>query len=294
MNINWYPGHMAKARRMIEESIGLVDMTVELVDARIPVSSRNPDIDRILNASQKPRMIILNKSDLSDSAMNKKWLAYYKNQGINAILYNSKTAGGSFGLVQAVRSVFKERIARDAAKGIVNRSIKIMVLGIPNVGKSTFINNISGTNKARAEDRPGITRTKQWVRISDGIDLLDMPGILWPKIEDQEAALKLALIGSIKDEVIDTEELAMKLAGLLARNYKPMLTARYKLPEELPEDDWELLKLIGKKRGFVISGGEIDTERTSLILLDEFRGCKIGKITLEEPPETEENNEQKN
>lgn len=289
MNINWYPGHMAKARRMIEESLSLVDMTVELVDARIPMSSRNPDIDRILNASNKPRMIILNKSDLADPNMNKQWLNYYKSQGINAILYNSKTSGGSSAVIQAVRNVFKERIARDAAKGIVNRSIKIMVLGIPNVGKSTFINNVSGTNKARAEDRPGITRTKQWVRISDGVDLLDMPGILWPKLEDQRAALRLALIGSIKDEVIDTEELAMKLAGLLARNYKPMLTARYKLPEELPEDDWELLRLIGKKRGFVISGGEIDTERTSLILLDEFRGCKIGKITLEEPPKEQEN-----
>lgn len=289
MNINWYPGHMAKARRMIEESLSLVDMTVELVDARIPMSSRNPDIDRILNASNKPRMIILNKSDLADPNMNKQWLNYYKSQGINAILYNSKTSGGSSAVIQAVRNVFKERIARDAAKGIVNRSIKIMVLGIPNVGKSTFINNVSGTNKARAEDRPGITRTKQWVRISDGVDLLDMPGILWPKLEDQRAALRLALIGSIKDEVIDTEELAMKLAGLLARNYKPMLTARYKLPDELPEDDWELLKLIGKKRGFVISGGEIDTERTSLILLDEFRGCKIGKITLEEPPKEQEN-----
>ena len=294
MNINWYPGHMAKARRMIEESIKSVDMTVELVDARIPLSSRNPDIDRILNASQKPRKIILNKSDLADAAMNKKWMSYYKSQGISTILYNSKTAGGSYALLQAVRNIFKERIERDAAKGIVNRSIKIMVLGIPNVGKSTFINNVSGMNKARAEDRPGITRTKQWVRISDGVDLLDMPGILWPKLEDQNAALRLALIGSIKDEVIDTEELAMKLVGLLARNYKPMLTARYKLPEDLPEDDWELLKLIGKKRGFVISGGEIDTERTSLILLDEFRGCKIGKITLEEPPETENKNEQKN
>lgn len=291
MNINWYPGHMAKARRMIEESISFVDMTVELVDARIPVSSRNPDIDKILNASQKPRVIILNKSDLADSSMNKKWLNYYKSQGIHAILYNSKTAGGSYSLLQMIRSIFKERIARDAAKGIVNRSIKIMVLGIPNVGKSTFINNISGTNKARAEDRPGITRTKQWVRISDGVDLLDMPGILWPKLEDQEAALKLALIGSIKDEVLDTEELAMKLVGLLARKYKPMLMTRYKLPEELPEDEWELLQLIGRKRGFVISGGEIDTERTSLILLDEFRACKIGKITLEAPPETEENHE---
>lgn len=285
MNINWYPGHMAKARRMIEESLSLVDMTIELVDARIPLSSRNPDIDKILNASQKPRMIILNKSDVADASLNKKWLAYYKAQGLNAMIYNSKTAGGSYPLIQTVRSIFKERIARDEAKGIVNRSIKIMVLGIPNVGKSTFINNISGSNKARAEDRPGVTRTKQWVRITDGVDLLDMPGILWPKLEDQDAALRLALTGAIKDEVIDTEELAMRLAGLLAREYKPMLTARYKLPEELPEDDWELLQLIGKKRGFVVSGGEIDTERTALILLDEFRACKIGKITLEAPPE---------
>ena len=285
MNINWYPGHMAKARRMIEESISLVDMTVELVDARIPVSSRFPDIDKILNASQKPRVIILNKSDLADSSMNKKWLNYYKSQGIHAILYNSKTAGGSYSLLQMIRSIFKERIARDAAKGIVNRSIKIMVLGIPNVGKSTFINNISGTNKARAEDRPGITRTKQWVRISDGVDLLDMPGILWPKLEDQEAALKLALIGSIKDEVLDTEELAMRLVGLLARKYKPMLMTRYKLPEELPEDEWELLQLIGRKRGFLISGGEVNTERTANMLIDEFRAAKIGRISLDTPQE---------
>lgn len=276
---------MAKARRMIEENLGLVDMSVELVDARIPASSKNPDIEKILSASGKPRLIVLNKSDTADAVMNKKWLEYYKSIGCNAIPYNSKTAGGSFSLVQAVKSVFKERIARDAAKGIVARKIRIMVLGIPNVGKSTFINNICGTNKAKAEDRPGVTRTTQWVSVSDNIDLLDMPGLLWPKIDDQDAALKLALTGAIRDEILDTEELAAKLALLLAKSYRPLLCARYKLPDELPEDGWELLKLIGKKRGFIVSGGETDTERTSTMLLDEFRGCKIGKITLEAPPE---------
>lgn len=283
MNINWYPGHMAKARRMIEESLKLVDMTVELVDARIPKASRNPDIDRILSSSQKPRLIILNKSDLADPNSNKKWLEYYKSISVNAVLYNSKSHTGNNELIQAIKSVFQERTARDAEKGIVNRSIKVMVLGIPNVGKSTFINNISRTNKAKAEDRPGVTRTKQWIRIPAGIDFLDMPGILWPKLEDQNTALKLALIGSVKDEILDTEELALNLVEILKSNYKEMLLTRYKLPDELPDDNWDLIKLIGKKRGFIISGGDIDTERTSLILLDEFRACKIGQITLELP-----------
>ncbi len=284
MNINWYPGHMAKARRLIEENLKTVDMAAELVDARIPSASRNPDIDRILAGSSKPRIVILNKSDLADPAQNRRWVEYYESAGCKALLFNSKNKGGKPAFVSAVKEAYKDRIEKNIARGMAGRHIKIMVLGIPNVGKSTLINSLCGVQAAKAEDRPGVTRTKQWVGVGDGIDMLDMPGILWPKLDDREAALLLALTGAIRDEILDTEGLAVKLIEKLRDTYPNMLKARYKIDGELPEDNFEALQLIGKKRGFLVSGGEINTERAATVLLDEFRGCKIGKITLEQAP----------
>ena len=280
MNINWYPGHMTKARRMIEDSIGQVDMTLELLDARIPLASSNPDIDRILEKTSKPRLVVLNKCDLADPEQNKKWVEYFKENGRDSLLYNSKRSGGT-AVADKIKQVFAERTARNQSRGMGGKAIKIMVLGIPNVGKSTLINTLSGSVRAKAEDRPGVTRGKPWISAGDGIDLLDMPGILWPKIDDPKAAEFLAMTGAIKNEVLDIEELAALLAKLLAENYADLLRARYKLTGELPEDPYELIRMIGKKRGFMLSGGEVDTERASIILLDEFRGGKIGNITLE-------------
>lgn len=274
---------MAKAKRMIEDSLKQVDMAVELIDARIPVSSRNPDIAPLLAKANRPSMILLNKSDLADPVENDRWLARYKKEGIPAILFNAKATGAKSNaeFIAAVKAAFAEKIERNTAKGMAGRAIKIMVLGIPNVGKSTVINNICGSKRAKAEDRPGVTRGKQWIS-AGGLDILDTPGILWPRLEDKTAAEKLAVTGAIRDEILDSEELAVCLLNILrAPEYIKLLSARYKLPEELPEDTYDLLSLIGRKRGFVISGGEVDTERTAAVLLDEFRGGKIGRITLD-------------
>lgn len=281
MAINWYPGHMTKTKRMIEQNLKLIDVVVELVDARIPLSSKNPDITRLCGS--KPKSIILNKCDLADKEQNKKWLEYYKANGYSAILFDSKNkkSNSSKILLEQIRSVCTDKIARDAKRGMSGKNVKIMVLGIPNVGKSTFINCLSGSTRARAEDRPGVTRGKQWISLQNGIDLLDTPGILWPKIEDQTAAEKLAITGAIRDQILDIEGLAMKLLSILKTDYPENLKNRYKLSSPLQEDMFELLCAIGKKRGFVISGGEIDTERTATILLDEFRAGKIGTITLD-------------
>lgn len=278
--INWYPGHMTKTRRMIEDCIKQIDVVVELVDARIPLSSKNPDIAKLCGA--KPKFILLNKCDLANPAQNKKWLEYYKNQGYNAALFDSKNKKNNSAkiILNQIRNVCAEKIARDAKRGMSGKAVKIMVLGIPNVGKSTFINCISGSNQVRAEDRPGVTRGKQWISLPNGVDLLDTPGILWPKIEDQTAAVKLAITGAIKDQILDIEGLAMKLLSILKENYAENLKGRYKLTDLL-EDDFDLLCAIGKKRGFVVSGGQIDTERAATILLDEFRAGKIGTITLD-------------
>ena len=274
---------MAKARRMIEESLKQVDMAVELLDARIPASSRNPDIAPMLARANRPGMIILNKSDLADPAENEKWLSEYRKSGAQAILFNAKTTGAKANaeFINAVKKAFAEKTRKNAAKGMVGRPIKIMVLGIPNVGKSTVINSLCGGKRAKAEDRPGVTRGKQWIS-ADGIDILDTPGILWPKIEDRTAAEKLAVTGAIRDEILDSEELAVSLLGILRScGYSRMIAARYKITEDLPESNADLLSLIGRKRGFVVSGGEINTERAAAVLLDEFRGGKIGRITLD-------------
>lgn len=276
--INWYPGHMTKARRMIEEVLGDIDAVAELVDARVPLASKNPDIERII--SKKPRILILNKSDLASPAETKKWTLYYKKKGYQVVALNSLRLNAE-AFYSAVDEVTKEKAERDARRGIKKRTVKVMLLGIPNVGKSTLINSLSGEKRAKTEDRPGVTRGKQWIALKNGMLLLDMPGILWPKLDNQHAALNLALTGAIKNEVLDMEEIAIKFMGIMRKSYPTELCTRYKLEQPLPEDNRELLLLIGRKRGYIVSGGEVDIERTASTIIDEFRAGKIGRITLD-------------
>ncbi len=277
-NIHWYPGHMTKARRMIEAVIGDIDVVAELVDARIPLASKNPDIERII--ANKPKILILNKADLANPAATKRWAAYYRKKGYHVISLNSLRLDTKV-FFNAIDEVTKEKAARDARRGIKNRMIKIMLLGIPNVGKSTLINSLSGEKRAKTGDRPGVTRGKQWITLKNGAMLLDMPGILWPRLDNQHAALNLAITGAIKNEVLDIEDIAAKFLSIMKDGYEAELCTRYKLTPPLPDDPRELLGLIGKKRGFIVSGGEIDYERAAIILIDEFRGGKIGRITLD-------------
>ena len=282
MNIHWYPGHMTKTRRQIEADLKQVDAVCEIVDARIPVSSRNPDIDSICGA--KPRIIVLNRMDLADPNATKKWMAYFKAKGMAVIATDCKTRKGIADFTPAARTACAEKLARDAARGM-NRPLRVMVVGIPNVGKSTLINQISGRKGAKAENRPGVTRGKQWVTVDSGLQLLDTPGILWPKFEDPEVGMMLAYTGAVKEGVIDLEELACRLMELLHKFYPNTLLERYKVeaPEGTP--GWELMEMAGRKRGYLISGGEVNTERMSKVLIDEFRGGKLGKFTLEMPEE---------
>ena len=284
MNIQWYPGHMTKTRRIMEEDLKLVDAVCEILDARIPISSRNPDIDTICGS--KPRMIILNRIDMADPAMVARWSEYFKRKGWAVIQTDCKSRKGINQFAPAVRTLLAEKLARYAEKGQVGRPLKLMVVGIPNVGKSTFINQIAGRKGAKAENRPGVTRGKQWVSIGGGVELLDMPGVLWPKFGDKEVGEKLAYIGSIKDEILDIEHLAMRFLQTVAENYPKLLCARYNLtPEEIEgKDGFDLLELVGRKRGMLQSGGVVNTERAAIMLLDEFRGGKLGRITLEKPP----------
>ena len=282
-NINWYPGHMTKAKRMMAECLPLIDVAIELVDARIPFSSKNPDIAKM--TENKPKFIVLNKSDLSDPVQNEKWLKYYANTGYTAVLFDSKTKNRTAavnGIMKKISDVFSKQAQRNSEKGMRGRSLKIMVTGIPNVGKSTFINCLGGSKRVRAEDRPGVTRGRQWISLGGGIDLLDMPGILWPKLENQNSAKRLAMTGAIKDNVVDTEALACDLLAILRAHYEKNFRERYKLTEELPEDDYDLLGLISKKRGLILSGGRPDEERGAIMLLDEFRAGKLGRITLDD------------
>ena len=282
MNIHWYPGHMTKTRRQIEADLKQVDAVCEIVDARIPVSSRNPDIDSICGA--KPRIIVLNRMDLADPNATKKWMAYFKAKGMAVIATDCKTRKGIADFTPAARTACAEKLARDAARGM-NRPLRVMVVGIPNVGKSTLINQISGRKGAKAENRPGVTRGKQWVNVDSGLQLLDTPGILWPKFEDPEVGMMLAYTGAVKEGVIDLEELACRLMELLHKFYPNTLLERYKVeaPEGTP--GWELMEMAGRKRGYLISGGEVNTERMSKVLIDEFRSGKLGKFTLEMPEE---------
>ncbi len=283
MNIQWYPGHMTKTRRQIEADLKQVDAVCEIVDARIPMSSRNPDIDAICGS--KPRIIVLNRMDLADPNATKKWSVYFKNKGMAVISTDCKSRKGIADFTPAARIACKEKLERDAARGM-NRPLRVMVVGIPNVGKSTLINQISGRKGTKAENRPGVTRGKQWVTVDSGLQLLDTPGILWPKFEDPEVGMMLAYTGAVKEGVIDIEELACRLMELLHKYYPQTLLERYKVDAEAGTPGWQLVELAGRKRGYLISGGEVNTERMSKVLLDEFRSGKLGKFTLEMPEDT--------
>lgn len=282
-SIQWFPGHMTRTKRKITETLPLVDIVVEVVDARIPVSSRNPDLDGLI--ARKPRLLILNKADMADEAATARWLAHYRKQGVPAMAVDCKSGNGIKQFVPLMREVLKDKLAVWAEKGMANRAIRAMIVGVPNVGKSSFINRMARGGKAKVEDRPGVTRNQQWFVMESGAQLLDTPGILWPKFEDQTVARHLAYTGAIRDEILDSEELAVGLLDILARDYEPLLRSRYKLTEPLSEDRFELLEQIGRRRGMLVSGGEVDTLRAAVMLLDEFRGQKIGRITLEQPME---------
>ena len=283
MNIQWYPGHMTKTRRQIEADMKQVDAVCEIVDARIPMSSRNPDIDAI--CGHKPRIIVLNRRDLADPAATKRWMAYFKSKGMAAIATDCKSRKGISDFQPAVRSVLKEKLERDAAKGM-NRPMRVMVVGIPNVGKSTLINQISGRKGAKAENRPGVTRGKQWVTVDNNLLLLDTPGILWPKFEDPNVGMMLAYTGAVKADVIDVEELSCHLMELLWKYYPQTIQQRYGVEAEPDTPGYELMELAGRKRGFLMARGEVNTERMAKVLLEEYRSGKLGYITLEEPEET--------
>lgn len=285
MNIQWYPGHMTKTRRQIEADLKNVDMVAEIIDARIPLSSRNPDIDAIVG--DKPRLIVLNRADQADPEANRRWTAWFKQRGYVVLPTDAKTGKGVKEFSLTIQEALKEQIARWREKGQVGRKVRVMVVGVPNVGKSTFINQVAHRKSAKAGDRPGVTRGKQWVAVDSGLDLLDTPGILWPKFEDPQVGLNLAFTGAVKDDIMDTETLAFHLMELLNAHYPQALTGRYKVEPDPQAQGWELLERAARKRGFLISGGEVDSERMANILLDEFRGGKLGRITLEWPPEVE-------
>lgn len=280
---------MAKTRRMIRECLQLVDLVIEILDARIPYSSKNPEISSL--CENKPILTVFNKSSLSDPAVNDRWVSHYRKNGGNPLFIDCKTGVGLNRIEPEIRTVLQEKIRRYENKGMSGKRLKAMVVGIPNVGKSTFINCLAGRVKAKAEDRPGVTVTKQWVSTSAGMDLLDMPGVLWPKFEDRLVGENLAATGAIKDQILDTEAIAVALCGRLFAVAPDKLCARYKLEREALEglESWQIFELIGKRRGFLMSGGIVNTERTALMLLDEFRSAKIGQISLETPEILETN-----
>lgn len=282
MNIQWYPGHMVKAKRKIAEDLKLVDVVIELLDARIPLSSRNPEVDEIVG--NKKRIIVLNKSDLADPAENRKWIEYFNSGNTRAILANSVNGAGLKDVLSASRQLMKEKLDKLKSKGLLVKTTRALIIGIPNVGKSTFINKLAGKSVAQTGDRPGVTKSKQWIKVSPELELLDTPGILWPKFEDERVGMSLAFTGAIKDDILDVNELAQNLLLVLAARFPDKLKQRYKL-EDIPMDmtPEELLAVIGRKRGCMIAGGAVDMQRASVMLLDEFRGGRIGNITLESP-----------
>jgi len=281
MQIQWYPGHMTKTRRMIVDQMKHMDAVCEILDARIPISSRNPDVEELTEG--KPRLIVLNRVDMADPAGTKRWAAYFRAKGYAVLEVNAKEGQGTGKFPAAVRELLADKIASYAEKGQAGRMIRVMILGIPNVGKSTFINKVAKRKTAKAEDRPGVTRTKQWVPVDQSLELLDTPGILWPKFEDQSVGMNLAYTGAVRDEIMDLETLACHLMAYLGKHYPASLLERYKVEVEEEDSGYDLLMKAGRKRGFVVRGGEIDTERMAKILLDEFRGGKLGRFTLELP-----------
>ena len=285
VQVQWFPGHMAKTRRLIGESLPLVDGIVEIVDARIPVSSRNPELDSWLKG--KPRIILLNKADIADEASTRLWISHFEKQGIKTLPVDCKTGKGLGGFTGLVNQMLGSVLEKYKAKGMTGRTLRLMVVGIPNVGKSSFINCMAGGSKAKVADKPGVTRGNQWFTIGKGIELMDTAGVLWPKFEDPKVGERLAFTGAVKDVVTDVELLAVRLLDIVGLRYASMLEQRYKITVEEGMDGYDLLQCIGKKRGMLISGGEIDTERASVMVLDEYRGGKWGRITLEVPGEEE-------
>lgn len=279
--VQWFPGHMAKTRRLIKESLSLVDGVAEIIDARIPYSSSNPELEELIN--NKPRIVLLNKCDLADKNATDEWIEYYKKKGVAAIAVDCRSGKGLNSFYTTVREVLKEKIKQNEAKGMSGKALRIMVIGIPNTGKSSFINRMVGSVKAKVADKAGVTRSNQWFAIGNGIELLDTPGVLWPKFDDAKVGDRLAFIGSVKDEILDIETLAVRLLEVMQADYPERLSERYKITDFDGKQPWELLEIIGKKRGMMIKGGEIDTERVSVMLLDEYRGGKLGRITLERP-----------
>ena len=282
-NLSWFPGHMTKTKRMIASELPHMDAVCEILDARIPQSSRNPDVDDL--TAGKPRLIVLNRADQADPAQTRRWSQYFRAKGWAVLEANAKGGVGTEKFAAAVRELLKEKLEAYAAKGQVGRVVRVMVLGIPNVGKSTFINKVAKRKTAKAEDRPGVTRSKQWVPVDATLELLDTPGILWPKFDDTEVGKRLAFTGAVKDDVLDIEELACYLMDYLAAHYADVLTERYKITVEDGDSGYDLLEKAGRKRGFLMSGGEVNTERMARILLDEYRAGKLGRFTLELPEE---------
>lgn len=279
--VQWFPGHMAKTRRLIKESLSLVDGVTEIIDARIPYSSSNPELEELIN--NKPRIVLLNKCDLADKNTTNQWVEYYKQKGVRAIPVDCRTGKGLNNYIVAVREVLKDVIKKNEDRGMPGKALRIMVVGIPNTGKSSFINRMAKSAKAKVADKAGVTRNNQWFAIGNGIELLDTPGVLWPKFDDRKVGDRLAFIGSVKDEILDIETLAVRLLEVMVADYPDRLTERYKITDFADKEAWEVLEMIGKKRGMMIRGGEIDTERASVMLLDEYRGGKLGTISLERP-----------
>ena len=281
MNIQWYPGHMTKARRMMEEDIKLIDLVIELVDARLPLSSRNPDIDKL--AKNKSRLILLNKSDLADDNINNMWSAYFKNMGFYVVKLDARNGSGMKAINAVIQEACKEKIERDRKRGILNRPVRAMVVGIPNVGKSTFINSYAKKACAKTGNKPGVTKGKQWIKLNKGLELLDTPGILWPKFEDQQVGIRLAISGSINDDILNIAELSLELIKILVSEYPGKLHDRYDIDETMKPLD--ILEAIAIKRGCLKKGEQIDIDKAANIVIDEFRAGKLGRISLEKPVE---------
>ncbi len=283
--VQWFPGHMAKTRRKIKESLSLVDGVTELRDARIPLASTNPELNELIEG--KPKIILLNKADLADEAATDRWIAYYRSLGIAALAVDCRSGRGLSSYRKAVAEVLRDKIRSNEEKGMGGKALRLMVVGIPNTGKSSFINRMAGNGKAKVEDRAGVTRHNQWYVLGGGIELLDTPGVLWPKFEDPSVGEKLAFTGGVKDQILDIEELSVRLLEILKRDYPDRLTERYKIKDFSDAPGWEVLEMIGRKRGMLVSGGEVDTLRAATMLFDELRGGKLGRITFERPEDAQ-------